>query len=111
MPLVIEKVLPMSPVHLLPMSPVYTRGRRRGGQFRLALAIASLAGMTPELCSELVGHYTRVAFLQFVGEFERHSAKLALYVSGHVGQFTAQEDAERFALEMGKKWVDEHGTV
>jgi hypothetical protein len=24
MPLVIEKVLPMSPVHLLPMSPVYT---------------------------------------------------------------------------------------
>jgi hypothetical protein len=24
MPLVVEKVLPMSPVHLLPMSPVYT---------------------------------------------------------------------------------------
>jgi pyruvoyl-dependent arginine decarboxylase (PvlArgDC) len=33
------------------------------------------------------------------------------YVSGHVGQFTSQEEAERVALEMGKKWVDEHGTV
>src|SRR5499427_6020947 len=35
MPLVISKVLPMSPVHLLPMSPVYTphskRGRYSGG--------------------------------------------------------------------------------
>jgi hypothetical protein len=60
------------------ISPFATRGRRRGSQFRLALAIASLPGMTPELCSELVRHYTRVGFLQFIGEFERHSAKLAL---------------------------------
>jgi hypothetical protein len=30
MPVVIEKVLPMSPVHLLPMSPVYTKGDERG---------------------------------------------------------------------------------
>jgi hypothetical protein len=29
--------------------------------FRLALAIASLAGMTPELCSALLGHDTRLA--------------------------------------------------
>ena len=33
MPLVISKVLPMSPVHLLPMSPVYTAsgGGQEGG--------------------------------------------------------------------------------
>jgi hypothetical protein len=30
MPVVIEKVLPMSPVHLLPMSPVYTGREERG---------------------------------------------------------------------------------
>src|SRR5262249_62157903 len=30
MPLVISKVLPMSPVHLLPMSPVYTPPCQRG---------------------------------------------------------------------------------
>jgi hypothetical protein len=30
MPVVMEKVLPMSPVHLLPMSPVYTKGEQGG---------------------------------------------------------------------------------
>jgi hypothetical protein len=36
MPVVMEKVLPMSPVHLLPMSPVYTP-LYKGGIFSSAL--------------------------------------------------------------------------
>src|SRR5262249_47689960 len=37
MPLVISKVLPMSPVHLLPMSPVYTPFFKRGNFLRKSL--------------------------------------------------------------------------
>src|SRR5262249_7962078 len=62
MPLVISKVLPMSPVHLLPMSPVYTplcpRGNFSLRDFEPLFFKRGegeiLDGMTRELCGEVL---------------------------------------------------------